>query len=131
MIPARAAILSTLLAACGVHAQQSDFEDLESRADYAYFTEDNNALQTVLQGARAALEKSAHDAGARYLVAFADYRLGLLAAEKSATSPNSARSWKSRKVSTGSFTSAIFPGPGGSRRRPKSTKRAIRSKPRC
>jgi tetratricopeptide (TPR) repeat protein len=66
------------LVSIAAHAQETNFEDLESRIDYAYFTEDVNTLRNLIQSTRATLEKGADAASYRYLLGFAHYRLGLL-----------------------------------------------------
>jgi hypothetical protein len=75
----RAAVL--LLAAVTAAAQAFDPGDFEARADYAFFTEDANALGNLIRDARADFEKNPPDANGRYALAFAHYRLGRLLAE--------------------------------------------------
>jgi tetratricopeptide (TPR) repeat protein len=66
-----------------VSAQQVDFEDFESRIDYAYFTEDLNALANLIQTLRGAVEKGEGGAAAsHYLLGLAHYRRGSLLSGK-------------------------------------------------
>ncbi len=61
-------------------ADEASFEDMESRIDYAWFTEDVNALRSLVQSAQAISQKGPDSPDVRYLLALANYRLGLLLA---------------------------------------------------
>jgi tetratricopeptide (TPR) repeat protein len=71
-----------LVMAClgGAQAQSLDRADMESRIEYAWFTGDANALRGVVQGIGAATRKDGESADSHYLLALAQYRLGLLLA---------------------------------------------------
>lgn len=63
-------------------AQELDLQDFEARIDYGYFTEDAAALRNLIRDARASLEKGGDVAGAHYVLAFAQYRLGQVLASR-------------------------------------------------
>lgn len=75
-------LLSSVLciAALPAQAQELDFADTESRIDYAWFTEDANALRTLIQSIRASAQKTVDTPESHYLTALAYYRLGALLA---------------------------------------------------
>jgi len=64
-------------------AQELDLDDLESRIEYAWFTEDANSLRSLIQTVDSALLKSGNSPLARYQLGFAHYRLGLVLMQKS------------------------------------------------
>lgn len=64
-------------------AQELDLDDLESRIEYAWFTEDANSLRNLIQSAESALAKGGDSAIARYELGLAHYRLGLVLLQKS------------------------------------------------
>lgn len=80
----RAAALAcgfSLLAGHPAIAQELDLDDLENRADYAYFTADAKSLRTLIREAQSASSKGSADKMTRYVLGFAQYRLGLLLAK--------------------------------------------------
>lgn len=64
-------------------AQELELDDLESRIEYAWFTEDANSLRNLIQSTASALAKGGDSALARYALGFAHYRLGLVLLQKS------------------------------------------------
>ena len=80
----RAAALAcgfALLAGHPAIAQELDLDDLENRADYAYFTADAKSLRTLIREAQSASSKGSADKMTRYVLGFAQYRLGQLLAK--------------------------------------------------
>ncbi len=73
--------MMTLFSA-GAWAQALDLRDLESRIEYAWFTEDTNSLRNLIRTAENALARTADSAFVRYQLAMARYRLGLLLMER-------------------------------------------------
>jgi len=66
-------------------AQELDPEDLEDRADYAYFTQDAGALRNLIRESTTTLAKGSATAQARYVLGFANYRLGMVIARRDAS----------------------------------------------
>jgi tetratricopeptide (TPR) repeat protein len=64
-------------------AQELDLDDLESRIEYAWFTEDANSLRNLIQSTESVLLKGGDSTLARYELGFAHYRLGLMLLQKS------------------------------------------------
>jgi hypothetical protein len=79
------AIAAAILLAGGASAQELDLDDLENRADYAYFTGDAKSLRTLIRETESARAKASAGKMAHYVLGFAQYRLGSLLA-KSQTS---------------------------------------------
>ncbi len=75
-----AALACTALLPVGaeLRAQELDLQDLENRADYAYFTADAKSLRTLIREAGSARAKGSGDRMAHYVIGFAQYRLGLV-----------------------------------------------------
>lgn len=76
-----AVTISAFLAVSALHAARAqDFDpvDFEGRADYAYFTENQNSLRNLLRDAGSVLARSGESPAIRYGLGFAHYRLGLL-----------------------------------------------------
>ena len=75
---------AVVLVSTASSAQELDFDDLESRTEYAWFTEDANSLRNLIRAAEGELSKNGESTLARYEVGLASYRLGLLLMQKSA-----------------------------------------------
>lgn len=71
-------------------AQELELNDLESRVEYAWFTEDTNSLRNLIQSTESALAKGGDSALARYELGLAHYRLGLVLLQKSDAGADSA-----------------------------------------
>jgi tetratricopeptide (TPR) repeat protein len=64
-------------------AQELDLDDLESRTEYAWFTEDANSLRNLIRAAKGQLSKDSESLLAHYELGLANYRLGVLLMQKS------------------------------------------------
>jgi tetratricopeptide (TPR) repeat protein len=71
-------LIAVALVSVTSSAQDLDLDDLESRIEYAWFTEDANALRNLIRAAEGDLSKYSATALTRYELGLANYRLGLL-----------------------------------------------------
>jgi Tfp pilus assembly protein PilF len=74
---------AALLLSAAVAAQPLDLDDLESRIEYGWFTEDANSLRNLIRSTTADLSKDGDSTLLRYEIGLANYRLGVLLMEKS------------------------------------------------
>jgi Tfp pilus assembly protein PilF len=77
-------LIAAALAWVTSSAQELDLDDLESRIEYAWFTEDANALRNLIRAAEGDLSKYSETALTRYELGLANYRLALLLVQSKA-----------------------------------------------
>jgi tetratricopeptide (TPR) repeat protein len=75
-------LAAALCAGPAALAQEIDAKDLENRIDYAYFTEEATALRNLIRATQSTVAKAAYTPEIRYVLGFAQYRLGAVLAAK-------------------------------------------------
>lgn len=89
-MPIAGYILLALMLATAFGAQAQEGGDTQARIDYAFQTEDGNSLANLIQNLAAQVNSDAGDTNARYHLAHAQYRFGLLAHEHNARAAQAA-----------------------------------------
>jgi tetratricopeptide (TPR) repeat protein len=90
MIIVKRILLTALLAACTVHAQEGG--DIQAQILYAYQTEDTNTLADLIQNLAGKVKEDGSDRALRYHLAHAQYRQGLVLAARKARGADNAMS---------------------------------------
>lgn len=78
MAPWHSSFAALALVVPGTSAQELDLRDLESRIEYAWFTEDPNSLRNLIRATENSLARGSDSALIGYELALAHFRLGLL-----------------------------------------------------